>query len=1016
MPLDYIALWGLATAAGFVFRPIVEHLALKTAEDFAKDFIKGCFKSVLKPEQVEAFTVAAGLAIKNFLQIMQEELEGAGYRDAELAALIEPLELFIKDREVQNVLGPALIRHDAPLDSIGLVTAWRELHMPPLPQDFSWSRVLKRYQKAATGIRRDTPALREVLDAQLLESIAGDVRSNVSVGPDEDLTRYQRAMQRRYAYLKLESLDPTTYDLQRLRLDRLFIPQDVRECNEFLPQVFELPKEFQKRLRALDHLEGKDYEQREIERYRKAYLKKAPQSVTDLLQKQRYRLLVILGDPGSGKSSLLQWHVLRWADQTVAAAEESVVPVLIELEEYARNRREGTASDFLEFLHKGTGIPARLDQHAIAERLTSGSASLVFDGLDEVFDPELRRAVITDIARFANDYPRAHFAVTSRVIGYKPQALRDAGFEHFMLQDLSAKQIDEFLVRWHAAAYSDPAEGEAKRLSLKAALSESPAIAELAGNPLLLTMMAILNRTQDLPRDRAELYNQCSRLLLYQWKADDALRADGRFKGISLDFKDKLAMLRRVAGQMQASEAGLAGNLIEEQPLEDTLASVLQEIGIQQARQLARAVIDHLRTRNFILCFVGGAYYSFVHRTFLEYFCASDFLWQFKEERSLEFESLKNEVFGVRWRDETWHEVLCLICGMLVPRLAGEIITFLLQVDGGREGDGAVLLAARCYSEVRNKAEIAAIATSLLERLQKVVERMPPGKKEVAAVLDLPEGTVERAHLAAIARGKSEETSRTRQRRLYALRQLGTYWRDDTSVYQWLIHLAKEPTEPAMRDAVFRELADSWGDTQETFDFFLNSARFDTKPIVRLAALSHLLRRWPDAPATLDVVVKTATADTDASVRVRAIQSVGAATGYTTKTRDLINDLLEEDLRRPGQPSPIRKVCFQQLSKFSGLDDRTLSIAKLGASSNSGSKVKKKVINLLKRRTDDPEVPSLLLSIAQSAESIRKLQRFAEQSLKEVWPNSPEAASLIESDTAPQNAGNDAKEKPVDIP
>jgi predicted NACHT family NTPase len=42
----------------------------------------------------------------------------------------------------------------------------------------------------------------------------------------------------------------------------------------------------------------------------------------------------------------------------------------------------------------------------------------------------------------------------------------------------------------------------------------------LASNPLLLTLMVVLNRTQKLQRDRAEIYSQCSRLLLHQWKTE----------------------------------------------------------------------------------------------------------------------------------------------------------------------------------------------------------------------------------------------------------------------------------------------------------------------------------------------------------------------------------------------------------------------------------------------------------------------------------------------------------------
>jgi predicted NACHT family NTPase len=72
-----------------------------------------------------------------------------------------------------------------------------------------------------------------------------------------------------------------------------------------------------------------------------------------------------------------------------------------------------------------------------------------------------------------------------------------------------------------------------------------------------------------------------------------------------------------------------------------------------------------LRKRNFILCFLGydylgNDYYGFVHRTFLEYFCAWEFVNRFGKHTLTE-EQLKTEVYEEHWQDESWHEVLRLI-------------------------------------------------------------------------------------------------------------------------------------------------------------------------------------------------------------------------------------------------------------------------------------------------------------------------------------------------------------------
>nr|WP_246844397.1 hypothetical protein [Hydrocoleum sp. CS-953] len=341
----------------------------------------------------------------------------------------------------------------------------------------------------------------------------------------------------------------------------------------------------------------------------------------------------------------------------------------------------------------------------------------MFDGLDEVFDPAKREEVITDIHRFTNNYKNVRVIVTSRVIGYKHQKLRDAEFYHFMLQDLEAEKVEEFIQNWHNLTYQDETEKVRKRERLKRAIKDSPAIEQLSGNPLLLTMMAILNRHQELPRDRAELYNQASRVLLQQWDMERAL-VDAKIDPITIDYKDKQAILRRVAFFMQENEAGLAGNLIVEKDLREIISEYLKSIDINDARPMAKALIEQLRTRNFILCFVGAEYYAFVHRTFLEFFCGWSFVWQFKETQSLEIDGLINDVFGKHWQDEKWHEVLRLIAGMIDAKFVGDIISYLMEQEGEEEKFLNLFLAGKCLFEVRSRHSIGDVEERLLNRLK----------------------------------------------------------------------------------------------------------------------------------------------------------------------------------------------------------------------------------------------------------------------------------------------------------
>ena len=96
-----------------------------------------------------------------------------------------------------------------------------------------------------------------------------------------------------------------------------------------------------------------------------------------------------------------------------------------------------------------------------------------------------------------------------------------------------------------------------------------------------------------------------------------------------IGYPEKAEILRRVAWFMQSGRSGLAGNIIAREDLEALLQDYLKDtLNVSQPLGVARALVDQLRQRNFILCYLGGDSYAFVHRTFLEFFCASTIVQQ----------------------------------------------------------------------------------------------------------------------------------------------------------------------------------------------------------------------------------------------------------------------------------------------------------------------------------------------------------------------------------------------------
>jgi predicted NACHT family NTPase len=147
-------------------------------------------------------------------------------------------------------------------------------------------------------------------------------------------------------------------------------------------------------------------------------------------------------------------------------------------------------------------------------------------------------------------------------------------------------------------------------------------------------MTAILNRTQPLPRNRVELYEQASRVLLYEWDASRFLPGD------TFARQEKGELLRELAGAMQKGEGSLAGNVIDRASLIGIFRNFLQQLSVQEPYAKAASLVNQLTERNFILCYAGADRFSFVHRTFLEYFCAAWFVDLFEKKQTPTLEQL----------------------------------------------------------------------------------------------------------------------------------------------------------------------------------------------------------------------------------------------------------------------------------------------------------------------------------------------------------------------------------------
>ena len=398
--IEFLMTWGASEAVKFIAQEVIGELAKGASEDYVKDFFKQGISDVIaginhgKPLQK-----ATAQAIKYFLDLGNQELKNAGLTGNELKQYSKFFKGFVKNQSVLEVLVSAFDQDLKYLDTHKLATTWNEVNST-LPDDFNWEFLAEQYRRRVKKIIRESDELQAILNSENINKLA---KQNKKIRPDFDFKKYQEGIREEYGNLKLESLDTSGYAYNELKLWGMFIPQNVRESKEFRPQLYEVPKEYIQQLKETGQLEA-EFSPEQFETFQRRYLEQPVRSVLELINNSDFKYLVILGDPGSGKSTLLQYIALEWAELPLRDLPLKSIPLLIELRTYVRNHETNKCKNFLDFLEKGSGLTYHFPQQELHEKLQNGDAIVMFDGLDEDFEPAKRKEIISDIHRFTNDY------------------------------------------------------------------------------------------------------------------------------------------------------------------------------------------------------------------------------------------------------------------------------------------------------------------------------------------------------------------------------------------------------------------------------------------------------------------------------------------------------------------------------------------------------------------------------------------------------------------------------------
>lgn len=438
--------------------------------------------------------------------------------------------------------------------------------------------------------------------------------------------------------------------------------------------------------------------------------------------------LVLCGDPGSGKSTFVRYLAWALAQQFLGRdapalagwpGERQSLPVIIPVRTLAGDLEHAGPADQIVFkalVKTIVSYGAYGADELLSKALDTGSALLLFDGLDEVPLDRVpgstvdRATAFEALKSFARTYRKAGILITTRTRAFDEESRASLGWPVATLAPLTLGQMRFFVKAWYneLAAAGQLAPEVAARLEreLIAAVERSDHLNELGRTPLLLTLMAlVLYNKGELPRDRPQLYERVLELLLGQW---DKVR-EGSSLSETLGLTDWTAerfrpLLDQLSYQAhRAAQSADGRGRLARSAVRDALIAFFVQAGFRedQAMALAGRCLDYFSQRSGLLVPDDASdSYTFAHLTLQEH-CAGRFIATSRNPIEL---ILKHRA------DDRWREPILLGLGSVqaaspfliesvIRRLAGSATSdrqrqqrdLVLAAEIGADRDWAVL-------------------------------------------------------------------------------------------------------------------------------------------------------------------------------------------------------------------------------------------------------------------------------------------------------------------------------------
>jgi hypothetical protein len=319
--------------------------------------------------------------------------------------------------------------------------------------------------------------------------------------------------------------------------------------------------------------------------------------------------LVLLGDPGAGKTTSLKRIALQFL---ASGTTDRVLPLLlVQLRDFPES--DSLAENILSTL----GIVAQADsefdsdkQRRLLQRFTlkhvdEAEMTVLIDGLDEI-SATVREGVVADLRYFLLNSERsgAKFILTCRTGDFRYHLDNSAILTILPLND---SQITEFAERWL---------GIEKATDFISQIRANPYSGSEVRPLTLAHLCAIFERSGRVPEKPRTVYRKVVRLLLEEWDEQRSIRRASRYGNFDVDRKEEFLQAIAFRLTLRGARGRFSHNLLQS-AYHDVYSTF--DLPPSDAAKVVREIESHT---GLVLESSDDAY-EFAHKSLQEYLTAA---------------------------------------------------------------------------------------------------------------------------------------------------------------------------------------------------------------------------------------------------------------------------------------------------------------------------------------------------------------------------------------------------------